>query len=218
MKNIIFLGAPGSGKGTQSAYLIRDYGIIQISTGDILRAAVKDSTPLGKLAKSYMDEGRLVPDDVIIGVMKDRIVQPDAKNGVILDGFPRTEVQALALDKMLDELKTKIALAISLEVPDEMIYSRITGRWSCPQCGKVYHVSFNPPKKEGVCDDGSVLIQRSDDTRETLDKRLKIYHDSTAILKPFYAKRGILKVVDGTRSPDDIYAVIKGFMDDISEK
>ncbi len=215
MKNIVFLGAPGSGKGTQSAYIIRDCGIVQISTGDILRAAVKEGTDLGLLAKKYMDDGKLVPDSVIIGVMRDRLALPDCRKGFILDGFPRTVAQAEALDLMLrNELGTELTHVISLEVPDELIYDRITGRRSCPKCGRAYHIRFNPPKKDGICDDdGTELVQRSDDTKETLDKRLKVYHDSTALLKPLYAKRNKLKVVDGTRMPDEIYDEIKGFLE-----
>lgn len=211
-KNILFIGAPGSGKGTQSAYIIKDYGVIQISTGDILRAAVKNGTELGKLAKQYMDDGKLVPDEVIIGVMKDRMQEPDTKNGVIFDGFPRTVAQAEALDVMLKEIGTSLTHVISLEVPDEMIYERITGRRSCPKCGKVYHTKFNPPV-DGKCgDDGSKLVQRADDTEETLSKRLKIYHESTAILKPFYEKRGKVLVIDGAGEPDKIYAEIKEYL------
>ena len=214
-KNVVFLGAPGSGKGTQSAYIIRDYGIVQISTGDILRAAVTDGSDLGLLAKKYMDDGKLVPDSVIIDVMKERLAQPDCEKGFILDGFPRTLAQAEALDLMLrNELSTELTHVISLEVPDIMIYDRITGRRSCPKCGRAYHIKFNSPEKEGICDDdGSVLVQRSDDTKETLDKRLKVYHDSTALLKPLYEKRGKLKVVDGTCKPDKIYEEIKGFLE-----
>jgi adenylate kinase len=212
-KNILFIGAPGSGKGTQSSYIIADYGVVQISTGDILRAAVKAGTELGKLAKRYMDEGKLVPDEVIIGVMKERLQEPDTKNGVIFDGFPRTVPQAVALDDMLKELDMQLTHVVSLEVADELIYERITGRRSCPTCGKVYHTKFNPPLVEGKCDDDKAeLVQRSDDTEETLSKRLKVYHDSTAILKPYYEKRGNLLVVNGTGKPEEIYKKIKSFL------
>ncbi|MDR2869832.1 MAG: adenylate kinase, partial [Deferribacteraceae bacterium] len=189
-KNILFIGAPGSGKGTQSEYIIKDFGVVQISTGDILRAAVKAGTELGKLAKQYMNEGKLVPDEVIIGVMKERLQEPDTKNGVIFDGFPRTVPQAVALDEMLKGLDMELTHVVSLEVPDKLIYERITGRRSCPTCGRVYHTKFNPATDNKCADDGTELVQRSDDTEETLSKRLKVYHESTAILKPYYEKRG----------------------------
>ncbi len=214
MINIILLGAPGAGKGTQSAYIMKDFGLIQISTGDILRAAVKNATELGKLAKQYMDEGKLVPDDVIIGLMRDRLKQDDAKAGFILDGFPRTIAQADALSDMLkNELHTEITHVISLNVPDDVIYERITGRRSCPQCGRVYHMLFNPPKHDARCDDdNTALVQRSDDTKETLSKRLKIFHDTTRLLEPVYEKSGKLLKLDGTKAPDIIYGKIKSFL------
>jgi adenylate kinase len=215
VKNIVFLGAPGSGKGTQSGYLIRDFGIVQISTGDILRAAVTDGTELGVMAKQFMDDGKLVPDSVIIDIMKERISMPDCRKGFILDGFPRTVVQADALDLMLrNELGTEITHVISLVVPDEIIYKRITGRRSCPKCGGVYNIAFNPPKSENKCDvDGTELFQRSDDTKETLDKRLNVFHTSTSLLTTLYSRRGKLKEIDGTQSPDKIYEEIKGFLE-----
>lgn len=214
MINIILLGAPGAGKGTQSAYIMKDFGLIQISTGDILRAAVKNGTALGKLAKQYMDEGKLVPDDVIIGLMRDRLKQDDAKAGFILDGFPRTVAQADALSDMLkNELHTEITHVISLNVPDDVIYERITGRRSCPECGRVYHMLFNPPKNDTRCDDDNTpLVQRSDDTKETLSKRLKIFHDTTRLLEPVYEKSGKLLKLDGTKAPDIIYGKIKSFL------
>ena len=159
-----------------------------------------------------MADGKLVPDEVIIGVMRDRLQEPDTKNGVIFDGFPRTVPQAVALDEMLKGLDMELTHVVSLEVLDEMIYERITGRRSCPACGKVYHIKFNPPPADGKCEDGTELVHRSDDTEETLSKRLKVYHESTAILKPYYEKRGNLLVVDGTGNPDDIYKKIKSFL------
>ncbi|MDR2401134.1 MAG: adenylate kinase [Deferribacteraceae bacterium] len=214
MINILFLGAPGSGKGTQSENIIRDYDVIQISTGDILRKAVKDGTPLGMEAKNYMTQGLLVPDTLIVEVMSERLKAEDAKNGFILDGFPRTVVQVEALDAMLEkELSYKITHVISLEVPDDIIYERITGRRSCPVCGRVYHIKFNPPKSAEACDaDGEKLICRDDDTVETLSKRLKVFHESTAVIKPLYEKRGIVLSLDGTRSAADVYKKIKAFL------
>jgi adenylate kinase len=214
MVNILFLGAPGSGKGTQSENIIRDYGVIQISTGDILRKAVKDGTPLGIEAKGYMTQGLLVPDSLIVGVMRERLKADDAKNGFILDGFPRTVVQAEALDEMLEkDLHYKLTHVISLEAPDDVIYERITGRRSCPVCGRVYHVKFNPPKTADVCNfDNEKLVLRDDDTEETLSKRLKVFHESTAVIKPLYEKRGIVLTLDGTAKADDVYKKIKDFL------
>ncbi|MDR2105767.1 MAG: adenylate kinase [Deferribacteraceae bacterium] len=215
MINVLFLGAPGSGKGTQSENIIRDYGVIQISTGDILRKAVKDGSALGKEAKNYMTQGLLVPDSLIVGVMSERLKGGDAKNGFILDGFPRTVVQAEALDEMLEkDLKYRLTHVISLEVPDELIYERITGRRSCPACGRVYHLKFNPPREAGICNfDGEKLICRDDDTEAALSKRLKVFHESTAIIKPLYEKRGIVLSLDGAAEPSDVYSKIKAFLD-----
>lgn len=185
MKNIVFLGAPGAGKGTQSEFIIKKYGIIQISTGDMLRAAVKAGSPLGKVAKEYMDNGKLVTDEIIIGLMKERLAQPDCKNGFILDGFPRTLAQAKSLDIMLQEdMKTEITHIISLEVPDEYIVERITGRRTSPVTGKIYHVKYNPPAVEGMAEDGKTpLIQRDDDKEETVKKRLEVFHEQADALK-----------------------------------
>ena len=210
MKNIILHGAPGSGKGTQSAFLIRDFGLVQISTGDILRAAVKEGTTLGRNAERYMKDGKLVPDEVIIGIMQERLKEPDAKNGCILDGFPRTIQQADELERMLKDLGTVVHSVVSLEVPDDVLLDRITGRWSCPRCGKVYHSTFSPPRESKICDDdNTALIQRADDTLETMSKRLTVYHETTALLTSYYEKLGILRLVDGTQSPEEVYQVIK---------
>jgi len=211
MVNLVFLGPPGAGKGTQSSYIINDYKVVQISTGDILRSAVKEGTELGKMAKKYMDEGKLVPDDVIIGIVRERLKQDDCKNGFILDGFPRTIPQAVSLDAMLkDDLNISLTHIISLEVDDNLIMERLTGRRTCKGCGKVYHIKYNPPKKEGVCDDcGGELYQRDDDKEETIAKRLKVYHEQTSALKDYYKNSGKLYVVDGVGEVDDIYRKIK---------
>ncbi|MDK2791981.1 MAG: adenylate kinase [Deferribacteres bacterium] len=211
MINMIFLGPPGAGKGTQSANIIKDFGVVQISTGDILRAAVKEGTEFGLMAKKYMDEGKLVPDDVIIGIVKDRLMADDCKNGFILDGFPRTIPQAVALDSMLKEsLKTEITHIVSLEVPDEDILKRLTGRRTCENCKKGFHIEYAPSKKGDVCDEcGGKLVQRDDDKEETIKKRLNVYHEQTSKLKDYYEKSGKLFVVDGTGTPDDIYNNIK---------
>ncbi|TYB33299.1 MAG: adenylate kinase [Flexistipes sinusarabici] len=211
MINMVFLGPPGAGKGTQSEQIINDFGIVQVSTGDILRNAVKEGSELGKLAKKYMDEGKLVPDDVIIGIVKDRLKERDCQNGFILDGFPRTIPQAEALDKMLkDDLNISLTHVISLEVDDGKIIERLTGRRTCPKCGRGYHISFDPPEKEEICDEcNTQLIQRDDDKEETIKKRLKVYHDQTEQLKDYYEKQSILTTVDGEKSPDEVYKNIK---------
>lgn len=214
MINMVFLGPPGAGKGTQSEQIIKDFGIVQVSTGDILRSAVKEGSELGKLAKECMDEGKLVPDDVIIGIVKDRLKEKDCQNGFILDGFPRTIPQAEALDSMLkDDLNISLTHVISLEVDDGKIIERLTGRRFCSQCGRVYHISFDPPEKEGICDEcHTQLIQRDDDKEETIKKRLKVYHDQTEQLKDYYGKQNILTTVDGEKSPDDVYKNIKDIL------
>lgn len=214
MINLIFLGPPGAGKGTQSARIIEDYKVVQISTGDLLRAAVKAGTDLGKEAKVYMDGGQLVPDSLIINMMKERFQDDDCKNGFILDGFPRTTAQAEALDAMLqNELKTEVTHIISLEVDDEVVVKRNTGRRVCPQCGATYHIKFNPPANGGVCDnEGETLVHRDDDREETIRKRLAVYHDTTALLKDYYGKTGKFSVVNGDDAPDNVYVKIKGIL------
>lgn len=214
MINLIFLGPPGAGKGTQSSRIMDDYKVVQISTGDILRAAVKEGTELGKEAKMYMDAGQLVPDKLIIDIMKERLKGDDCKNGFILDGFPRTTPQAEALDEMLkNELGTEVNHIISLDVPDQTVIDRNTGRRSCPKCGKVYHIKYNPSKIGGVCDDdGETLIHRDDDREETIKSRLKVYHETTALLKDYYKSGGMFKELDGNRNPDEVYADIKGIL------
>lgn len=211
MKNIVFLGAPGAGKGTQSEFIIKKYGIVQISTGDMLRAAVKAGSPLGKVAKEFMDNGKLVTDEIIIGLMRERLAQPDCKNGFILDGFPRTLAQAKSLDVMLQEdMKTEITHIISLEVPDEYIVERITGRRTSPITGKIYHVKYNPPAVEGMAEDGKTpLIQRDDDKEETVKKRLEVFHEQADALKSYYKNTGKLFIVDGTKTPETVFAEIE---------
>jgi adenylate kinase len=192
---LILLGAPGAGKGTQADIIGKKLSIPTISTGNILRAAVKNETPIGKQAKSYMDAGALVPDDVIIGIMKERMAEPDCNNGYILDGMPRTIAQASALE----EAGIVIDAAVEIQADDERILARMSGRRSCPDCGAVYHIKTNPPKKENVCDKcGSGLVIRPDDQRETMIKRLMIYHQETEPLIEFYKSRGILKTVVDT--------------------
>ena len=196
---IIMLGAPGAGKGTQAKMLADKYGIPHISTGDIFRANIKNETELGKAAKEYMDQGLLVPDELTVNLVVDRIKQEDCKDGYILDGFPRTIPQAESLDKALMELNDKIDYAIDVDVPDENIVNRMSGRRACVGCGATYHIQFNPTKEEGICDRcGKELILREDDKPETVSKRLKVYHEQTQPLIDYYNGKGVLKEVDGT--------------------
>lgn len=203
--NIMLFGAPGAGKGTQAKFLIEKYGIPQISTGDILRAAIKEGTAMGLEAKKFMDEGKLVPDSTIIGIIKDRLSQDDCKNGFILDGFPRTLAQAEALEVLMKEMGIKLDKVISLNVPDELILGRIVGRKVCSVCRASFHIKFNPPKVEGKCDlCGADLITRKDDNEETVTKRLTEYHSQTAPLFDFYQSRGVLVDIDGTKKMEEI--------------
>lgn len=204
--NLILLGPPGAGKGTQAKMLMDKYNIPQISTGDILRGAVKDGTEMGKLAKEYMDAGKLVPDDVIIGIVKDRLAEDDAQAGYMLDGFPRTVPQAEALDGMLTDMDSRIDHVVSIDVPDEELIGRLTGRRTCKECGSGFHVHFDPPTKDGVCDkcDGE-LYQRDDDNVETVSNRLKVYAESTQPLIDYYEARGLLRGIEGVGSIKDIF-------------
>ncbi|MFL5358893.1 adenylate kinase [Archangium sp.] len=208
--NLILLGPPNAGKGTQAKKLYADFKIPQISTGDILRKAVREGTELGKLAGPLMAAGAYVPDEIVIGIVEERLKEPDCANGFILDGFPRTTPQAEALERMLSKLGKKLDAVVSLEVPHEKLIERGSGRRSCPTCGSVYHVYQSPPKKAGFCDkDGTGLVQREDDKAEVIEKRLKKYDAETAPLKHFYAQRGLLKSIDGVGSPEGIYEEIK---------
>lgn len=204
--NLILLGPPGAGKGTQAKMLMDKYNIPQISTGEILRGAVKDGTEMGKLAKGYMDSGKLVPDEVIIGIVKDRLVEDDAQNGYMLDGFPRTVPQAEALDGMLTEMGSKIDDVISIEVANEELMGRLTGRRTCKNCGVGFHLKFDPPKAEGVCDKcGGELYQRDDDNEATVSNRLKVYADSTQPLIDYYQDKGLIRGIDGVGAISDIF-------------
>ena len=195
---IILLGPPGAGKGTQAKDLVTKYGIPQISTGDILRKNLADKTPLGLEAKKYMDKGELVPDSVVVGIVRDRLKESDGKKGYILDGFPRTVPQAEALDAALAEMKTPIDKVLSIEVPDSELVKRLGGRRTCRSCQAGYHVMFKPSKKEGVCDScGGELYQRDDDKEEAIKNRLKVYMASTAPLIGYYKNKGMLATIDG---------------------
>ena len=197
---IIMLGAPGAGKGTQAKMLADKYKIPHVSTGDIFRANIKNGTELGTKAKVYMDQGMLVPDELTCDLVVDRIKQDDCKDGYILDGFPRTIPQAECLDKALDALNDKIDFAVNVEVPDENIIRRMSGRRACLSCGRTYHIVYNPPKEEGICDEcKKELVLRDDDKPETVEKRLKVYHEQTQPLIDYYRNKGVLAEVDGSR-------------------
>lgn len=206
---IIMLGAPGAGKGTQAKKIAAKYAIPHISTGDIFRANIKNNTELGQKAKTYMDKGELVPDELVVDLIMDRFKEADCANGYVLDGFPRTIPQAEALDKALSANGESVDYAVNVEVPDENIINRMSGRRACVGCGATYHIKFNAPKVEGVCDTcGEKLILRDDDKPETVKNRLSVYHEQTQPLIDYYSKKGVLAEVDGTQSMDDVFNAI----------
>ena len=210
---IIMLGAPGAGKGTQAKMIAEKFSVPHISTGDIFRANIKGQTPLGMEAKKYMDEGKLVPDELTVKILLDRVAQDDCKNGYVLDGFPRTIPQAEVLTEALDKMGDKIDYAIDVAVPDENIVNRMSGRRACVTCGATYHIVHIPPKVENICDKcGSELILRDDDKPETVLNRLKIYHEQTQPLIDYYTGKGVLKTVDGTKDMNDVFADIVGIL------
>ncbi|CEA01383.1 Adenylate kinase [Jeotgalicoccus saudimassiliensis] len=204
--NIIIMGLPGAGKGTQAAKIIKKYSIPHISTGDMFRLAIKNETDLGRQAKAFMDQGELVPDEVTVGIVKERLSQSDAKGGFLLDGFPRTVEQAEALNNIMSELGTQIDQTIYVEVPEEELMNRLTGRRICETCGATYHLVFNPPKTEGICDlDGGKLYQREDDNPETVQNRLEVNIKQTAPLLDFYKGLGVLATVDGSKDIEEVF-------------
>ena len=210
---IIMLGAPGAGKGTQAKMISEKYGLPHVSTGDIFRANIKNGTELGKEAKKYMDQGQLVPDELTCDLVVDRIAQDDAKNGYVLDGFPRTIPQAEALTNALNARGEKLDYAIDIEVPDENIVNRMSGRRACVDCGGTFHIKYNPTKTEGICDlCGGKLTLRDDDKPEVVADRLRVYHEATQPLIDYYEKEGILKSVDGTVDLNDVFDAICGIL------
>ncbi|MFD2830835.1 adenylate kinase [Corticicoccus populi] len=214
--NIILMGLPGAGKGTQAAKIIKKYPIPHISTGDMFRLAIKNETELGKEAKSYMDKGELVPDEVTIGIVKERLSQSDARDGFLLDGFPRTVEQAEALNGIMDELGTQIDRTINVEVEEEELMNRLTGRRICEVCGTAYHLVFNPPKESGVCDlDGGKLYQREDDNPETVANRLEVNLKQTAPLLDFYKNQNVLSNVDGLKDIDEVFSEVDEILQDL---
>lgn len=203
---IVMLGAPGAGKGTQADKIAEKYGVPHISTGDIFRSNIKAGTELGKKAKEFMDQGLLVPDEITIGMLLDRISQADCKEGYILDGFPRTIPQAEVLNDALNKLNDAVDFAIDVDVPDENIVRRMSGRRACVTCGATYHIVHVPPKTENICDKcGSELILRDDDKPETVLNRLKVYHDQTQPLIEYYTAKGVLRTVDGTKDMNEVF-------------
>ena len=210
---LLIMGRPGAGKGTQAFNIKNYYNIPHISTGDMFRDAIKNGTDLGKLAKSYMDKGALVPDEVTIGIVRERLQADDVKNGFLLDGFPRNVSQAEALDNILSENNVKLDAVLDVNVGPQILINRIVGRRICKNCGATFHVEFNKPKKDGICDNcGSPLVQRADDTVETAGSRLKVYDDSTAPVLAYYQKQDLLKTVNGDQAVDKVFEDIKNVL------
>ena len=203
--NIILMGLPGAGKGTQASEIVKKFPIPHISTGDMFRKAIKDETDLGKEAKSYMDRGELVPDEVTVSIVKERISEDDAKKGFLLDGFPRTIDQAESLNQIMSELDREIDAVINIEVPEEELMNRLTGRRICEKCGTTYHLVFNPPKVDGICDiDGGKLYQREDDNPETVSNRLSVNVKQSKPILEYYNNKGVLKNIDGSKDIDEV--------------
>lgn len=210
---LLIMGRPGAGKGTQAANIKEYYGIPHISTGDMFRAAIKEETELGKLAKSYMDKGALVPDEVTIGIVKERLLKDDCKKGFLLDGFPRNVLQAEALDSFMKEQGISLDAVLDVNVDASILIRRIVGRRICKTCGATYHIDFNKPKKEGICDNcGTPLIQRADDTIETAGSRLEVYDKQTAPLLAYYEKQNLLKTVNGDQELNKVFEDIKAVL------
>lgn len=210
---LLIMGRPGAGKGTQAANIKEYYGISHISTGDMFRAAIKEGTELGKLAKSYMDKGALVPDEVTIGIVKERLLKDDCKKGFLLDGFPRNVLQAEALDSFMKEQGISLDAVLDINVDASILIRRIVGRRICKTCGATYHIDFNKPKKEGICDNcGTPLIQRADDTIETAGSRLEVYDKQTAPLLAYYEKQNLLKTVNGDQELNKVFEDIKAVL------
>jgi adenylate kinase len=215
-RNVILLGGPGAGKGTQAERIVTEYKLPHISTGEMLRAAVARGSQMGREAQKYMESGALVPDEVVIGVVRERLAEPDAGDGFLLDGFPRTIPQAEQLDAMLAEAGREVTHVVLIDVPADELVQRIAGRRSCPQCGKLYNVTFDPPKVDGICDvDGAALVQRADDNEETVRNRIGVYEQQTAPLIGYYTSKGVLEsAFGGGKRPDEVYEQVRGILVD----
>lgn len=216
---IVLLGPPGAGKGTQAQVISREMSLAHISSGDLFRENLKNQTELGKLAQGFMNRGELVPDDVTIAMVRDRISRPDCAEGALLDGFPRTPAQADALSEMLATMNERVDSVPYISVPAEELITRLGGRWTCPTCGRVYHEKYNPPKTPGVCDqDGAQLYQREDDQAETVERRIRVYMEQTTPLIEYYRQKDLLVEIDGTKSIDDVsQAILKAIKKELSE-
>jgi len=215
---LVMLGPPGAGKGTQAKLLSKKLDLPHISTGDLFRANIKNETKLGKLAQSYMQKGDLVPDDVTIGMVRERLSQPDAENGAVLDGFPRTCGQAETLAEMMEEMGLKLTLVPYVQVPEAELLARLTGRWTCRECGHIYHTRYSPPEKEGVCDkDGSELYQRQDDTLETVRNRLQVFMEQTAPLIDYYRDAALLVDINGNQPIEKVQQDLLAAINEVTE-
>ena len=214
--NLLIIGAPGVGKGTMSNLLIQDYKLVHVSTGDMLRAAIKNETPVGKLAQQYMEKGQLVPDEVIHNIIVERLSQDDIKQGFLFDGYPRTKAQAIDLDKILSELNLKIDGVLNLQIDDEVVVKRITGRRTCPKCGTIYNIYYGPSKQEGICDKcGSELSVRKDDNEESLKERLQEFHKNTQPVVDYYRESNLVYDLNADQSIESVYGSIKAVLEGI---
>lgn len=214
--NLLIIGAPGVGKGTMSNLLIQDYKLVHVSTGDMLRAAIKNETPVGKLAQQYMEKGQLVPDEVIHNIIVERLSQDDIKQGFLFDGYPRTKAQAIDLDKILSELNLKIEGVLNLQIDDEVVVKRITGRRTCPKCGTIYNIYYGPSKQEGICDKcGSELSVRKDDNEESLKERLQEFHKNTQPVVDYYRESNLVYDLNADQSIESVYGSIKAVLEGI---